>query len=398
MVLKFLLILGLFHLLETKEEKSDRQLSFLNVIQFPDDECTSETEKEGTCLTSEDCTDRDGTASGTCANGYGVCCVVELDCGRSSSSNVTYLSMTSNSPPRTCQYAICKSKETICRIRFDFETFSIYPQKEGTAAASARPTTDFGSIGHCENDGFSIASPGNAGSPVICGYNSNQHMFVDASTNQCVTATFLFGSVTYSRSYSIKVLQYQCGSEAGGPPDCLQYYTGTSGTVANFGFDTSQTDVAATTTHLANQFYNICFRRASKYCALCFWPKITSGTQQSFGLGISPSASISQSRISGTCDEDFISIPYAQSTTSIATDPSISDRGADRVCGRFMNIKKAQTSSQTLCTGFRPFIVTVRFDDNEEGAAASSALTNEQYLFPGGIVGFYLSWEQKKCT
>ena len=42
---------------------------------WKDDECTSETEKEGTCLTSEDCTDRDGTASGTCANGYGVCCV-----------------------------------------------------------------------------------------------------------------------------------------------------------------------------------------------------------------------------------------------------------------------------------------------------------------------------------
>ena len=47
--------------------------------------------------------------------------LVELDCGQSSSSNVTYMSMTSSSPPRTCQYAICKSKETICRIRFDFE-------------------------------------------------------------------------------------------------------------------------------------------------------------------------------------------------------------------------------------------------------------------------------------
>ena len=48
----------------------------------------------------------------------------------------------------------------------------------------------------------------------------------------------------------VKVLQYQCGSEAGGPPDCLQYYTGTSGTVANFGFDTSQTDVAATSKYI----------------------------------------------------------------------------------------------------------------------------------------------------
>ena len=55
-------------------------------------------------------------------------------------------------------------------------------------------------------------------------------------------------------------------------------------------------------------------------------------------------------------------IPYAQSTTSIATDPSISDRGADRVCGRFMNIKKAQTSSQTLCSKYKQTIAwTVKF-------------------------------------
>ena len=47
--------------------------------------------------------------------------LVELECGQSSSSNVTYFSKTSSSPPRTCQYAICKAKETICRIRFDFE-------------------------------------------------------------------------------------------------------------------------------------------------------------------------------------------------------------------------------------------------------------------------------------
>ena len=45
--------------------------------------------------------------------------------------------------------------------------------------------------------------------------------------------------------YALKVYQYQCGSEAGGPPDCLQYFTSTTGTIANFGFDTSQTDVAA---------------------------------------------------------------------------------------------------------------------------------------------------------
>ena len=38
------------------------------------------------------------------------------------------------------------------------QTFSIYPQQTGTTASSARPTTDYGSVGHCENDGFSIGN------------------------------------------------------------------------------------------------------------------------------------------------------------------------------------------------------------------------------------------------
>jgi len=408
MLLRAITFLGLLHYsLSAKLSSSanDRQLSFLNVIQFPDDECTTDNNKKGTCLTAETCTERSGTSSGDCASGYGICCLIELACGDSSSSNITYMSQASNNPERSCQYAICKSKETICRIKFDLETFVIHPPEEGEAGSTARSTTNYGSIGHCENDGFSIASPGNKGSPIICGYNTGQHIIVDAPSSQCVSATFLFGSTTYARSYSIKVYQYQCGSEAGGPSECLQYFTATSGSIANFGFDTSQTDVAATTTHLANQYYNICFRRASKYCALCFWPAITTGTQQSFGLSVSAgggsgtSATIAHSQISGNCDEDFIAIPYAQGTDiTIATNPAISAQGADRHCGRFINQKKGQTASQTVCTGFRPFIVQVKFDDNEEGTDASDANTNEQYLFPGGIVGFYLNWEQKTCT
>lgn len=71
-------------------------------------------------------------------------------------------------------------------------------------------------------------------------------MFVDAPENQCVTATFVFGTSTESRQYDIKVAQYQCGAEAAGPPDCLQYHTGLSGTIANFGFPTTSTSVSAT--------------------------------------------------------------------------------------------------------------------------------------------------------
>ena len=44
--------------------------------------------------------------------------------------------------------------------------------------------------------------------------------------------------------------------------DCLQYYTGTSGSFSSFNYDTTVSNAAMTTanTHLANQNYNICFR------------------------------------------------------------------------------------------------------------------------------------------
>ena len=32
----------------------------------------------------------------------------------------------------------------------------------------------------------------------------------------------------------LKVSQYICGDDMGGPPDCLQYFTATSGKVARF--------------------------------------------------------------------------------------------------------------------------------------------------------------------
>ena len=31
--------------------------------------------QSGTCYTEDECADRKGTASGSCAEGYGVCCV-----------------------------------------------------------------------------------------------------------------------------------------------------------------------------------------------------------------------------------------------------------------------------------------------------------------------------------
>ena len=70
----------------------------------------------------------------------------------------------------------------------------------------------------------------------------------------CQTAAFLFGGDSYTRKYDIKVSQFDCGSEAGGPPGCLQYFTAASGKIASFGYDTSKTTVSSTGIYLHHNY------------------------------------------------------------------------------------------------------------------------------------------------
>ena len=125
-------------------------------------------------------------------------------------------------------------------------------------------------------------------------------VFLDApGLGECQKAVFLFGDDSFTRKYDIQVSQHACGSESGGPPGCLQYHMASSGKVASFNFPTTSTSVSASgnymsanfgsilhqtssilATHLSNQLYEICIRRASGNCAICYWPALTG----SFGL------------------------------------------------------------------------------------------------------------------
>ncbi|TRY62107.1 hypothetical protein TCAL_16301, partial [Tigriopus californicus] len=140
-----------------------------------------------------------------------------LSCGGSTSENCTYLVEASSSNPTSdpCTFTICKCSSNICRIRLDFTTFSIAG----------------GAIGDCTTDSFSVTSPGNYGSPLICGFNTGQHMILDAS-DLCHRAHFDFSGTSISRQFDIKGLvskfqlidvsfnplmtQYACGDEGGG--------------------------------------------------------------------------------------------------------------------------------------------------------------------------------------
>ena len=102
------------------------QLSLFSIVQFPNQECTSDSSptQKGTCVTASECTTMTGTADGNCAAGFGVCCVISTStCGSSVSTNITYIrnpsypsSLTLTSTG-TCSFTVKKASDDVCQLR-----------------------------------------------------------------------------------------------------------------------------------------------------------------------------------------------------------------------------------------------------------------------------------------
>eukprot|EP00095_Tigriopus_kingsejongensis_P000992 maker-scaffold39_size501901-snap-gene-4.21 protein:Tk00992 transcript:maker-scaffold39_size501901-snap-gene-4.21-mRNA-1 annotation:"hypothetical protein DAPPUDRAFT_308003" len=229
-------------------------------------------------------------------------------------------------------------------------------------------------LGDCVNENFVVTAPANVAPPVICGFNTGQHMFLDASA-LCHTLTFntLSGSTS---NWEIKVTQFVCGAEAGGPDGCLQYYTGTVGTFASFNFPTNVANVPLTTTHLSNQCYSMCFKQEPGQCAICFAPVVMGipGTVQgSFGLS-NPNSVVVTGSTNQNCISDFLRIPGGEQKGPFAigdfSQPQIS-----KVCGRIFSAIGALTANTvSVCTQLTPFRLDFKTDANEvvDPAAATA--------------------------
>ena len=102
------------------------QFSLFSVVQFPNDDCTSSSSSTttGTCYTSSECSSRSGSSDGSCAAGFGVCCVISTStCGATVSSNNTYIRNpgypSSYTPTSTgsCTVTVKKMSADICQLR-----------------------------------------------------------------------------------------------------------------------------------------------------------------------------------------------------------------------------------------------------------------------------------------
>merc|ERR1719270_2599964 len=395
----------------------------------------------GTCYTADECTSRDGVASGSCAEGYGVCCIITVSCGGPSNENCTFLSQAASTTPNTdsddlnqqCSYSICPRTSTVNRIRLDLMMFMIAPPFAPTALdGSAATTNDMQrAVGQCTGDTFQAGN-----SPVICGANDGQHMIVDSDGSSCVTALFTFGGGTVNRRYTIHVIQYESTNEMGGPPGCLQFFTGATGLVQTFNWQTT-----TTSTHLANQNYDVCVRKMIDRCVICWSPEVTGddNTMGTFGVnnggfsmngdalsaaGVAKCGGRAVAATDPTDSNDFVIIPNGVWAGAANVNvnaggalllTTVADAVADansQFCGRFLHEDAAagMDEDHSICSRSVPFKLGVRFDGieatgtgaagaNEEAAAGkeetqeASRTANE----PLGTMGFSLGFTQITC-
>merc|ERR1719225_2608150 len=267
------------------ETRNGKVLPVFQVVRFPNDPCViSGGTKNGTCYTTEECSNKGGTNGGSCASGFGVCCTFTLGCGGSTSENCTYFEY-SGSNSGACNARVCKLSSAICQIRLDLDTFIITGPSTATVTSTvmvelagmvraANGGKQYTQRTNCATDTFSI---GNAPSvPVLCGTLTGDHIYYDA-TDSCHNIFMNFGqwsndnTIPTTRQVSIKISQINCASAHRAPPGCTQYFTNAAGGVKTFS-----TFNYANSVHLANQKQIMCFRREQGNCQICYSaPSIT---------------------------------------------------------------------------------------------------------------------------
>merc|ERR1712154_756392 len=331
------------------DTRGGKAFSLFSIVQFPNQQCTASSSSStyGTCYTSSECTSKGGSSDGNCAAGFGVCCVITTStCSSSISTNTTYIrnpnypSSYTPTSAGTCSYTVNKVSDDVCQLRLDFQTMSGFYT---------------GTSGACGVDDFEAAGQTGKNPPTICGTNTGYHMYVEfgvTSTDTItLTNTYRSGGLTTAKTFNILLRQISCTARWKAPTDCVQYFTGKSGSVKSYNFAGSQ--------FLQSQIYNNCIRTEKGYCGIQ-WKESSTTSPDPFGvLGTTTTAAGAGASTTTLCTSGFVSIPDL-SMDGIAAIPVPLGVQAYQsyMCGTIFGIE-GQTISAALISRKQPFVLGV---------------------------------------
>lgn len=361
------------------DERASRAFSLFNVVKFKNSACqaASDNSLKGVCYTSEECSDNAGTVDGNCAASFGVCCVLKIStCGSSVTQNCSYIENvgypTAVTTTGDCAYTVKRCSSEICQVRLDFVNFVL-----------AQPTAK--TTGLCV-DTFVVVAGAGTGTritpPTICGTNTNEHMYIDAGTAD-TAATLTFKTNTAGTgTWRVKVSQIACHSAYKAPSGCLQYFTGTAGTIKSFNWgDGTGTCSAGCWTQ--SQDYYACVRKESGMCSIQYVPTtVTSGDAFDLTNGATTQLVDADNCVTIAPGNGFIEIPNVR----ISSASNGADIAGGIYCGEVLSVPLA-----IIAIGVNSGVVSDSPRFNIRVVAENGAAQNE-------LSGFSLDYAQMPCT
>jgi len=371
--------------------------SLFNVIQFNNGPCqststsTGSSNRNGTCYTENECSDKGGTVAGNCAAGFGVCCVfTTTETTADISENCTYIQnpgfpspFTDTATDSSFAYTVEKSSSDVCQLRLDFETFNIL----GPALTTE---TEAVSGDNCP-DTFTVTVPsGNI--PTICGQNTGEHIYLDYGDSDSIRIAFDLNAVgtddSTGRQWEIKVTQVECWNPSAAPSGCLQYSTGLTGRFTTFNFQGNDG-------HLNNNQYSHCIRQECGYCCIQYQVCAEANDPDSWSLDQGQTANMApanQAAVDTACSWDYIGIPESSRSCS-GSQNGVSLN--NRYCGEWLAATMAATMSIPVCDCTPPFFIDVYTDSLEDsgGVVDDAGATANAELSRGAC----LTWQQLPC-
>jgi len=360
-----------------KEESapgSDREgkiFSLFTIVNFKNEPCQSTDSlasgstqyRNGTCFTASECGSKGGSSKGSCAAGFGVCCIFtkNSDSDTTVNYNDTYL-QNPNYPSaygetNTLTYTINKCSNDICWLRLDFETFT-----------TVGPTDTEEMAGYTCTDMMTVTTSSGQSVPTLCGDLTGQHIYIDLGTGSSDSANLAlaFSGTNTNRKWDIKVAQIPCGARYAPPNGCLQYQTGITGQITTFNFPTTSGP------HLPSQDYSHCIRQEQGFC--CVEYSVCSDSDDQFSLDnevvVGDAAAITGTSCFLTdattvASGDYITIEASGNDCNVPTN--------SKYCGQKLNAQNTLTFSTPICDCTAPFAVGIYTDANQDTKSATIA-------------------------
>jgi len=274
---------------EDGANRDEKLFSVFQIVKFNNEECMASNGGTGTCYTAAECSAKSGgTASGSCASGFGVCCVINLSpCQGTTNALTSTLQFDVANKPADCtsdtqntspdsgrkrrnrgrkngrgygrqdeddiveyDYLIQKANPNIVQLRFDFVLVELQD-----------PTN-----GNCDNDTILIEHADSSFDKLqitnLCGTLEGDHLYADFREEDEVDVRIQL-SEEIAQNWNIIVRQLEETDDMYAPRGCLQFFKtdeSQSGTIMSFNNQDGNGQF------LNNGAYSICIQHNTAFC------------------------------------------------------------------------------------------------------------------------------------